>query len=296
MHFHRGATLATAPTLGLADTSAGGPTAGNGFFRRWPDDLALFQAHDITDVRLTLDWARLQPKPGVIDGDWADQYEQIISAAEAIGLRVWATMFDGHVPRWFDNEGGLDDDEALIRWWPRFVERMAERFGDVVDGWIPFAVIPAGSPTRPWSDTWGILAGGPPVVASVQGADAERLAWLAGSTDRIGVDLDAESVGDVDPSDRQIADLAERWCESIGAAAAAVDAPATVSLTPSHDDPDVSGRLVAGLVTAIGGAVADGAEVTTCFIDPGIAGPDRRSGLFDKDRAPLPALAALLER
>lgn len=296
MDTHRGATLATATTLGLADTSDLGPTAGNGFYRRWPDDLALFQSHGVTDLRLTLDWARLQPRPGVVEGSWVDQYEQILAAAEAIGLRVWATMFDGDVPRWFDNEGGVADDEALTTWWPRFVERAAERFGHLVAGWIPFAVIPDGAPDQPWRDTWGILHGDSPVVAAVSSADTARPARLVGSTDLIGVDLEVGLPADSDPSDSQLAELAERWAESIATASHDVGVPATVGLTPRHDNPDVSGRLVDGLVAAVGWAAADGVEVTTCFVDPGIAGPDHPWGLFDTDRAPLPALAALTER
>jgi hypothetical protein len=295
MDFHRGATLATAPTLGLADSSDLGPTAGNGFYRRWPDDLAMLQAHGITDIRLTLDWARLQPRPGIVDGGWADQYEQIVTAADAIGLRVWATMFDGHVPRWFDNEGGIGDDDALISWWPRFVERVAERFGDLVGGWVPFSVIPEGSPDQPWRDTWGILGDGePPVIASVAGNDTGRLQRISGLTDQVGIDVASVLDDDVDPTERQLADTAERWGESIAGAARETGVPAAASLTLRHGDPDVGGRLVAALVRAIDIAVADRVDVTVCFVDPGLAGPNDLTGLFDTERSPQPALAALL--
>ena len=167
MSFKRGAALTTASTLGFAENSDIGSTAGNGFFRRWPDDLAALQEAGITDVRLTLDWARLQPRPAGLDDDWAERYEQMLDAASAIDLRVWATLHDGSIPRWFDNDGGFDDDETFTTWWPRWVERIADRFGDHVAGWVPFAEIPLGAPTQPWRDTWSILEGTSPVVASV---------------------------------------------------------------------------------------------------------------------------------
>ena len=167
MTFRRGAALTTAATLGYADTADLGPTAGNGFRTRWPDDLAALQDLGITDVRITLDWARLQPKPGILDNDWAERFEQIVQAADAIGMRPWACLHDGSIPRWFDNDGGFADDETFTTWWPRWVERAAERFGDIVGGWMPFACIPADAPAQPWIDTWGILDGGPPVVAAV---------------------------------------------------------------------------------------------------------------------------------
>jgi len=139
MTFVRGATLTTATTFGHADTSNLGPTAGNGFDQRWPDDLALLQHLGITDIRLTFDWARLQPKPGEFDGAWSDLFEQIVAAADAIELRVWATLHDGAEPRWITNEGGLPSDDVTERWWPRYVERVADKFGSGIAGWIPFA-------------------------------------------------------------------------------------------------------------------------------------------------------------
>ncbi len=125
MPFRRGTALPTSTTLGYADGSDLGPTAGNGFFTRWPDDLARLQELGVTDVRLTLDWARLQPAPDRLDDGWTERFGQMITAADAIGLRVWATLHDGSIPRWFDNEGGLGDAEALTRWWPRWVELAA---------------------------------------------------------------------------------------------------------------------------------------------------------------------------
>ena len=99
MTLHRGAALTTAATLGEADTADLGPTAGNGFRTRWPDDLATLQELGITDVRIALDWARLQPKPGQLDDDWAEQFEQILRAADAIGVRTWACLHEASVPR-----------------------------------------------------------------------------------------------------------------------------------------------------------------------------------------------------
>ena len=127
MTFRPGASLTTATTLGYADTADLGPTAGNGFRTRWPDDLAALQQQGLADVRITLDWARLQPKPGALDDHWVELFEQILQAADAIGLRPWACLHDGSVPRWFDNDGGLDNDENFTTWWPRWVERAVAR-------------------------------------------------------------------------------------------------------------------------------------------------------------------------
>lgn len=295
MTFNRGATLPVAATLGHADTSTLGPTAGNGFYKRWPDDLALLADRGCTDLRLTLDWARLQPKPGEFSGDWSERYENIFSAAEAIGITVWATMYDTGVPKWFDNEGGIDDAEAVERWWPRWVERVAERFGDEVRGWIPFAVVPPGLPTQVWTDTWNILGGDDsPVASSHQARDGFALVPDLAHLDLVGIALETLIDTEAVPSDDELRHAGERWEQAIHDAAEAADGlPLIVSeFTPHHMDPKVGGLIVERFVDVVDSAIADGIEVTTCFLDPAIAGPEFPLGLIDRDRTPQPAADA----
>jgi Glycosyl hydrolase family 1 len=287
MTFHRGAALTTATTLGFADTADVGPTAGNGFYRRWPDDLALLQDMGITDVRLTLDWARLQRKPGDLDPDWVERFANMLEAAGAIGLRAWATLYDGSLPRWFDNEGGFGDGPAFDTWWPRWVERAAETFGGNVHGWVPFDVIPSNA-AQPWRDTWGILGGEQPVVASIGGPDGlDRIGTFVGRTDRVGVSFEPVWEPDAALDDQMLDEAEDRWGTLIRVAADEVDAPAVVSgFRPSHDDHDECARIVERFVAVLDAAVADGVDVEVAFLDPAIAGHDSIHGLLDNGRSP----------
>jgi beta-glucosidase len=303
MTFRRGASLTTVTTLGYADAADRGPTAGNGFVTRWPDDFVALRELGITDVRITLDWARLQPKPGVIDSDWAERFEQIVRAATEIGVRLWACFHDGSIPKWFDNDGGFDDDETFTTWWPRWVERAADRFGDMVGGWVPFSCIPAGAPAQPWIDTWGILAGGPPVVAAVdvrnQAGSVDR---YEGIMDLLGVVLagdwaDAGS-GDGDASfdAARLAHCADRWGGEIREAADAVDNNMVIAgFNADHHDPDVAGDIVGAWRSVLDDAVADGVPIEVAFLEPGITGPESTPGLLDADRAPTPSSDAFID-
>ena len=126
MTFDRGASLTTATTLGFSDAADLGPSAGNGFHERWPDDLAVLSELGLTALRIPLDWARLQPKPGEIDGNWSEWFDTLLIAVDASGLQAWVTLHETAIPRWFDNDGGMDDIETFTKWWPRWVERAAE--------------------------------------------------------------------------------------------------------------------------------------------------------------------------
>jgi beta-glucosidase len=292
MTYRPGASLTTATTLGYADTADLGPTAGNGFRTRWPDDLAALQQQGLTDVRITLDWARLQPKPGTVDEHWVELFEQVLQAADAIGLRPWACLHDGSIPRWFDNDGGFDDGENFTTWWPRWVERAAERLGDLVGGWIPFACLPEGAPDQPWVDTWGILAGGPPVVASIGGDD---IGPLGGRFDLAGVALAADWTTDAVVGERQLAAASDRWGTRLREIADAAGTGLVVpGFTAGHDDGDTAGEIVATLRSVLDEATDDGVPIDVAFVEPGIAGPDSPPSLLDQDRAPTASCVAFL--
>jgi hypothetical protein len=299
MTFRRGASLTTANTFGHADCADVGPTAGNGFDTTWPEDLALLREIGLTDVQLTLDWARLQSKPGAaLDADWVERFEQILQATDAIGLRTWACLHDGSVPRWFDNDGGLDDDDAFTLWWPRWVERAADRFGDLVHGWMPFACIPAGAPQQPWADTWGILgAGKPPVVAAIDIRD--HFATIhdhLGRMDHLGVVLTTDWDHDGKVGDAELASASRRWGDELRDAADVVDGALVVcGFDAGHDDADRAADVVATLRSTLDDAIADSVKIDTVLIEPAISGPGSTPGLLDQDRAPTPSLEAFLD-
>ncbi|MEO1058494.1 MAG: family 1 glycosylhydrolase [Actinomycetota bacterium] len=109
-------------------------------------------------ARLTVDWTRVQPHPTRLDTEWAERYDQVLDLLHAAGVDVWCTALDSAVPQWFDNDGGLADEVALTRFWPRWFEVVAERWGDRMAGWIPFDVVPD-TGAQAWRDTVGILRG-----------------------------------------------------------------------------------------------------------------------------------------
>ena len=293
----RGATLTTAATLGYGDMSNFGPTAGNGFRTRWPDDLAVLQQIGVTDLRLTFDWARLQAKPGDLDSAWADWYDQTLTAANAIGLRVWATLHDGDEPRWITNEGGIDNPDVAVTWLPRFVERVADRFGTGVHGWVPFAEITPDLPAAGWAATWSALHGSEtPVVASLSTSTIASAASFLETCDLVGIALAHADLDDREPNDEQLDHLREQMHDEVMRSAELVqDIPMLISqFTARHDDPDVQGLIAEQFVIALDAAIDDGVYIGAAFIDPAITGPESSGGLLDSARSTTPMTNAVL--
>ena len=112
--------------------------SGNDFAERYVEDFALFAAHGLTSIRITLDWARIEPFPGRLDYDALEQTHARLAAAKDAGLSIWAVLHDGPLPGWFseDTDGFRTTAGAPIHW-SRHVDRMAETFDQYVTGWIP---------------------------------------------------------------------------------------------------------------------------------------------------------------
>jgi beta-glucosidase len=95
---------------------------------------------------------------------------------------VWANLVHTSLPGWFseDERGFLDD--RMARWiWPAHVDRVAETFGDLVDGWVTFH-----EPVRYALDAW-LLGRLPP--GRTDAADTRRGLRLLQAADAEGARL-----------------------------------------------------------------------------------------------------------
>ena len=129
---------------------------GAGFAVDFRDDLAQLSRLGLNSIRITLEWARVEPAPDRFDGSALDRYTDMVDAAVDAGLAVWLTLHHTSLPGWYlDDEGGHADAGARNTWWARHVDRIAEIFDGRVAGWCPiedpigWAVRGYGLGTRP---------------------------------------------------------------------------------------------------------------------------------------------------
>jgi beta-glucosidase len=111
---------------------------GNGFATRYAEDFRLFAEHGLTQHRISLEWARLEPRPGAHDPHAVEHYTEMLRSARAAGIDVWVCLHHFTLPGWFaDDEGGFLDERARSYFWARHVDWVGETFGDLVRGWKP---------------------------------------------------------------------------------------------------------------------------------------------------------------
>ncbi len=111
---------------------------GNGFATNFHDDLAMMASLGATDVRLGLEWARIEPVEGKVDSEALDRYGDVVAHARSVGLAPWLTLVHTSLPGWFSEDTkGFADERGREYIWLRHVDRCAERFGDLAAGWTP---------------------------------------------------------------------------------------------------------------------------------------------------------------
>ena len=276
---------------------------GNGFRTRYADDLGLLAEHGITHHRLTIEWARLEPRPGAWDEDEVAHLRRVLGAAAAAGVSAWACLLHGTAPGWFtDDQRGWLDDKAVLTW-ARHVDRVAEAVGDLVAGWVPIhepealARLGYGDGTFPPGRHRDDDRHDARIALLAAEAEAARL--LAGGPVPVAV---AARPGDPDQADDLLVvnapvDQVERAIEQ--AADGAPDARLVVVTGDpgAGSDEERADRLRREAAT-IRAAATGGPEIVGAFHQPAIDGYewhrgfDPRLGLLDRDRNPRPALAA----
>ena len=120
--------------LGFAESSLDG----NNFSTTFAEHFDMLVEHKLTAVRLTIDWARVEPFPGRADHGALERLEEIYHAANERNLAVWTTLHHGSLPGWFseDTDGFATTNGPSLHW-SRHIEAMAERFDPLTHLWAP---------------------------------------------------------------------------------------------------------------------------------------------------------------
>jgi len=110
---------------------------GSGFWTRYSEDFALLKQLGLDHHRMSLEWARIEPRPNERDPEAIKHYSQVLQAARREGIHVWICLHHFTLPQWFENLGGFRNPTARAEHWVRHVAFVAEQFGDAAFGWMP---------------------------------------------------------------------------------------------------------------------------------------------------------------
>lgn len=100
-------------------------------YNRFEEDIAIAADLGFNCHRIGIEWARIEPEPGLFSVAELDRYRRVLDACHARGLKPMVTYNHFTVPRWFAARGGFEvaDGADLFA---RFAERSTERLGDLI--------------------------------------------------------------------------------------------------------------------------------------------------------------------
>ena len=114
-----------------------GPGAADDLWREYETVLDFVPEMGFDGVRLTLEWARIEPRAGEVDDAALARYREVVRHARSIGLGVTIALVDAVWPAW------LGQEAWLLPWVVPHVlahaRRVVEYFGDDITGVLVFA-------------------------------------------------------------------------------------------------------------------------------------------------------------
>ena len=110
------------------------PVRATGHWERWREDTDLMASLGIQTYRFGVEWARLEPQPGVFSDEAFAHYRDEITLLRDKGIRPLLTLHHFNNPRWFESMGAFEHPDC-VPIFLRFVERVVTELGDLVEDW-----------------------------------------------------------------------------------------------------------------------------------------------------------------
>jgi beta-glucosidase len=115
--------------------------AANGW-ELYEKDLDLAQAMGLNAFRFSLEWSRIEPKPGVIDWQAVGKYRRMMKAMRDRGMTPIVTLLHYTYPAWVDEmapkgRGGWESTRAVDAY-VRYVDFVAREFGSDIRYYLTF--------------------------------------------------------------------------------------------------------------------------------------------------------------
>lgn len=101
-------------------------------YSRYPADVRLLADLGLNAYRFSIEWARVEPEAGVVEGRELDHYRGMVEEVREAGLTPVVTLNHFTLPAWLGRRGGWLVPEAPQRF-AEYCTRVVERLGETVE-------------------------------------------------------------------------------------------------------------------------------------------------------------------
>ena len=102
---------------------------------RWEADLALLPEIGANAYRFSVEWSRIEPRPGEFDESALALEARRVALLQRLGIEPVVTLIHYTHPLWFWREGGWENPES-VAWLARFAARVADALSPSVRLWV----------------------------------------------------------------------------------------------------------------------------------------------------------------
>ena len=104
------------------------------WWNRAEEDFDRAAAMGLNTLRLSVEWSRIEPRPGVWDNAAIDRYRHMLQGLHARDLEPMVTLHHFTSPLWLAEQGGWTNKEVVPRF-ERFASKVVETLGDLCRTW-----------------------------------------------------------------------------------------------------------------------------------------------------------------
>lgn len=105
---------------------------------RWREDFDRAQETHQTALRLSVEWARVQPEPDRWDEPALDRYREMLIGLNQRGISPLVCLHHNTNPLWFANEGGWENEQAPA-YFAEYARRVVEALKAYCALWVTFS-------------------------------------------------------------------------------------------------------------------------------------------------------------
>lgn len=103
-------------------------------YNRYREDFAQAQNLGLDMYRMSVEWARIEPREGAFDAGALAHYRKMIQNLQSRGIQPMVTLWHFTLPQWFEDKGGWKNPDN-IRYFERYADRVASALGPDVYYW-----------------------------------------------------------------------------------------------------------------------------------------------------------------
>lgn len=101
-------------------------------YNRYEEDIQYMAEAGLNTYRFSIEWARIQPEPGLWVEEEVNHYKKVLECCHKNGVTPMVTMHHFSSPKWLISEGGWENPEVVNKF-AAYCKRLVEELGDLME-------------------------------------------------------------------------------------------------------------------------------------------------------------------